>query len=274
MEAARDGMHPGSPTSPGRVRPRVGVFKLASCDGCQLQVLSLEDELLELAEVFDIAHFPEASSRSEPHGAFDVALVEGSVSTPAQLEELRGLRARTRRLVTIGACATSGGIQALRNFADHDAYRSLVYPTPAYVASLATSTPVAAHVPVDFELRGCPIDKRQLLEVLLALVIGRRPQVRDEAVCSECKRRGVVCVLVASDEPCLGPVTHAGCGALCPAFARGCYGCFGPKERAATGPLADRFTADGMVRAEALRRFRAFTGWAEAFRAESERHER
>jgi coenzyme F420-reducing hydrogenase gamma subunit len=255
-------------------RPRVGVFKLASCDGCQLQLLSLEDELLALTDALDVVHFPEASSRTDPHGTFDVALVEGSVSTPAQLEELRSLRARARKLVTIGACATAGGVQALRNFADHDAYRALVYPSPAYVASLATSTPVAAHVAVDVELRGCPIDKRQLLEALVALTVGRRPQIRDESVCAECKRRGVVCVLVASDEPCLGPVTHAGCGALCPAFARGCYGCFGPKEQAATEALTARFTRDGMVPAEALRRYRGFTGWADAFRRESERHER
>lgn len=253
-------------------RPRVAVFKLASCDGCQLQLLSLEDELLTLTEHVEIVHFAEATSNTDPHGDYDLAIVEGSVSTAAQLEELRSIRARSKQLLTIGACATSGGIQALRNWADVEAYKAIVYATPAYVDTLATSTAIAEHVAVDYELRGCPIDKRQLLEVITALLVVRRPQIRDESVCAECKRRGTVCVLVTSDEPCIGPVTHAGCGALCPSFARGCFGCYGPKEQAATSPLAARFRADGMIPAEALRRFRSFTGYAPAFKKESERH--
>jgi len=252
-------------------KPRVGVFKLASCDGCQLQLLSCEDELLALTGVIDIVFFAEATSRRDDGGPFDLTLVEGSISAQWQLDHLRQIRERSRFLVSIGACATAGGIQALRNFRDVDEYVRIVYANPDYIDTLATSTPISDHVNVDYELRGCPIDKGQLLEVITAFLVGRKPRVRNESVCMECKRRGNVCVLVTSDEPCLGPVTHAGCGALCPSYDRGCYGCFGPKERAGVRALSERLAADGMVSEERLRRFRSFTGWADAFREESER---
>jgi coenzyme F420-reducing hydrogenase gamma subunit len=255
-------------------RPRLGVFKLASCDGCQLTLLDCEDELLAVAGAVEIVRFAEASSRADDGEPFDLTLLEGSVSTPEQLALVHRLRARSKRLVTIGACATAGGVQALRNWADAKELSSVVYARPEYIRSLATSTPVAAHVPVDFELRGCPIAKEQLLELITAMLTGRKPGIRNESVCMECKRRGTVCVTVARGEPCLGPVTHAGCGALCPGYDRGCYGWYGPRERASTGSLADWFLREGMVPAEALRRFRGINGWSEAFRKESERHER
>ena len=249
----------------------MGVFKLASCDGCQLTLLDCEDELLAIAGAVDIVHFPEASSKVLPDGPFDLVLVEGSVSTAAQQDELLHIRSRARVMVTIGACASAGGIQALRNFADHEDFVRAVYARPDYIETLATSTAISDHVAVDFELRGCPIDKRQLLELITACVVGRKPAIANESVCLECKRRGTVCVLVAKNQPCLGPVTHAGCGAICPAFARGCYGCFGPRENPNTKALADDLLARGSSRAEVRRSFRLFTGYAEAFRKESER---
>ena len=254
-------------------KPRLGVFKLASCDGCQLTLLDLEDELLSIAGAIDIVHFPEASSAMNEHGPFDLTLVEGSVSTPEQLAEIRQIRACSKVLVTIGACATSGGVQALRNFVDHEDYIRIVYATPAYVSTLATSTPVSDHVPVDFELRGCPISKRDLLELISAYLSGRRPDIANESVCMQCKRAGHVCVMVARGQPCLGPVTHAGCGSLCPGLARGCYGCFGPKERANTSSLAAQFLTDGAKRPEVKRSFRLITNWAETFKTESLEHE-
>jgi coenzyme F420-reducing hydrogenase gamma subunit len=210
-------------------KPKVAVVKFASCDGCQLTLLDAEDELLLLAESLHIAHFAEASSRLEP-GPYDVTLVEGSITTLEDRERLLRLRSESRYLVTIGACATAGGVQALRNFADHDDFLRAVYAHPEYIHSLATSTPIANHVKVDFELRGCPIDKHQLIEVLLSLVAGHRPRTSSECVCQPCKRRGTVCVVVAQGKACLGPVTQAGCGSICPAYDRGCYGCFGPSR--------------------------------------------
>jgi sulfhydrogenase subunit delta len=254
-------------------KPRLGVFKFASCDGCQLTLLDLEDELLTIAGAIDIVHFPEASSAMNPHGPFDLTLVEGSISTPAQLEEIREIRANSKVLVTIGACATAGGVQALRNFIDHQEFVRAVYATPAYVETLADSTAISAHVPVDFELRGCPISKRDLLELISATLAGRRPDIANESVCMQCKRAGHVCVMVARGQPCLGPVTHAGCGALCPEFARGCYGCFGPKERANTGSLAAQMLASGSTQPEVKRSFRLICNWADAFAVESRKHE-
>lgn len=252
-------------------RPRVGVVKFASCDGCQLTLLDLENELLAITEHFDIVEFAEATSQRS-QGPFDVLLVEGSISTPEQAHEIVQLRRATTTLVTIGACATAGGIQALRNLADHDAFRSSVYPRPELISSLATSTPVSEHVAVDAELFGCPISGRQLLELLTALTTGRRPQLPDEAVCAECKRLGNPCVLVATGEPCLGPVTRTGCGALCPSFDRGCYGCFGPRESANTTSLAAWFSAQGMSREEIAREFAKFNVNAPPFRQAVEAH--
>jgi coenzyme F420-reducing hydrogenase gamma subunit len=247
-------------------RPRVGVVKFASCDGCQLTILDLEDQLLAITESFDIVEFAEATS-SRSQGPFDVLLVEGSISTPEQAREITQLRREATTLVAIGACATSGGIQALRNLADHDAFRDAVYPQPQFISSLATSTPVSAHVAVDAELVGCPISGAQLLELLTALTTGRRPQLPDEAVCVECKRLGNPCILVAAGESCLGPVTRTGCGALCPSFGRGCYGCFGPKESANTASLAAWFGALGRSDEQVAREFAKFNVNAPAFRA-------
>ena len=222
-----------------RRKPKLAVWKFASCDGCQLSLLDCEDELLTLAERIDIAYFPEASRRMMA-GPYDLSLVEGSITTPADAERILRVRRRSRRLVTIGACATAGGIQALRNFADLRECAAAVYPHPEYLSTLATSTPISAHVPVDFELRGCPIDKGQLLEVIKAFLAGRKPAIANHGVCIDCKRRGNVCVMVAHGTPCLGPVTHGGCGAICPSYDRGCYGCFGPVEDANTAAIAAR----------------------------------
>ena len=251
-------------------RPRIAVWKFASCDGCQLSLLDCEDALLGLADVVDIAQFTEATSRVLP-GPYDLSLVEGSITTAADAQRIQRVRAASRSLVTIGACASSGGIQALRNFADAGEMIGAVYATPAYLDTLATSTPIAAHVPVDFELRGCPVDKDQLLEVISAFLAGRRPNIAAHSVCIECKRAGKVCVMVQGT-PCLGPVTHAGCGALCPGFRRGCYGCFGPMETPNMGELAARWGALGADARTIRRALRTFNVAAEPFRKESEAH--
>lgn len=254
-----------------RERPKLAVWKFASCDGCQLSLLDCEDELLAVAGAVEIANFAEASSAAAP-GPYDLSLVEGSITTAHDAERIREVRRVSRKLVTIGACATAGGIQALRNGRDVKELLSIVYARPEYVETLALSTPIAAHVPVDLELRGCPIDKGQLLEVVTAFLAGRRPSTPAHSVCIECKRRGTVCVLVARGTPCLGPVTHAGCGALCPAHDRGCYGCFGPDESPNTASLARAWKGLGATEGELARVFRTFNGAAPAFQKESEAH--
>jgi len=254
-------------------RPTVGVFKLASCDGCQLALLDLEDDLLAVAGAVNITHFPEMTAASDARGPFDLTLVEGSISTPEHLHLIRDIRQRSTTLVTIGACATAGGLQALRNFADHEAFIRAVYARPDYIESLAHSTPIADHVPVDYELRGCPIDKLQLRELLSATLAGRTPNIPRQSVCMDCKAAGRVCVMVARGIPCLGPVTQAGCGALCPRFARGCYGCFGPSPDPNTRGLTRRLRVLGQDQAQLKRSFRFITAWADAFREEADRHD-
>ncbi|MBI1396894.1 MAG: oxidoreductase [Betaproteobacteria bacterium] len=253
-------------------KPRLAVWKFASCDGCQLSLLDCEDELLAVAGAVEIAYFPEAS-RAMVRGPYDISLVEGSVTTPHDAERIQAIRRQSRHLVTIGACATAGGIQALRNFRDITEFVSVVYARPDYIETLATSTPIAHHVSVDFELRGCPISKAQLVEVLSAFIAGRKPVTPAHSVCIECKARGNVCVTVAHGTPCLGPVTHAGCGALCPSYHRGCYGCFGPMESPNTRSLSTRLAALGMTAGDIGRVYRTFNALADPFREESEAHD-
>jgi coenzyme F420-reducing hydrogenase gamma subunit len=253
-------------------KPTLAVWKFASCDGCQLSILDCEDELLPLAGEIQIAYFLEAS-RATVEGPYDLSIVEGSITTEHDAQRIREIRANSRRMVSIGACATAGGIQALRNFAKVDDFVSIVYASPEYISTLEHSTPARDHVQIDFELQGCPPNKNQLLEVINAFLNERRPAIPTYSVCVECKRRGNVCVMVAHGTPCLGPVTHAGCGALCPSYHRGCYGCFGPMESPNTGSLARWFTQTGNDDADIVRMYRLFYAGAPEFREESEAHE-
>lgn len=251
-------------------KPRLAIWKFASCDGCQLSLLDCEDELLALAGAVEIAYFPEASSVMAK-GPYDLSLVEGSITTAHDAERIRKVRHQSRHLVTIGACATAGGVQALRNFTDVRELVAIVYASPQYIETLATSTPISAHVPVDYELRGCPISKAQLLEVITAFLAGRKPAIGGHSVCIDCKLRNNVCVMVQGT-PCLGPVTHAGCGAICPSYRRGCYGCFGPMDRPNTAALAGEWLKLGATPRDIQRVFATFNAAAEPFRKESEAH--
>jgi coenzyme F420-reducing hydrogenase gamma subunit len=252
-------------------RPTVAVWKFASCDGCQLTLLDCEDEFLSVVGAIDIVYFPEAT-RSMGDGPYDLSIVEGSITTRHDADRIRDIRDTSKALITIGACATAGGIQALKNWADVDEYISIVYAHPEYVSSLETSTPISDHVAVDFELRGCPISKHQLIDVIDAFVRGRRPTTPTHSVCVECKLRGTSCVMVAHGTPCLGPITQAGCGALCPAFNRGCYGCFGPAETVNIASLRDAWHAIGVDDPELTRALRTFNAGAPEFREASEAH--
>jgi sulfhydrogenase subunit delta len=249
-------------------KPRLAVFKFASCDGCQLQLLDAAG-LLEIADRLEIVHFLEASSRIES-GPYDIGLVEGSISTPHDAERIREVRAQCRFLVTIGACATAGGIHALRNWGRLDDFIGAVYASKPYVESLAKSTAIADHVSVDFELRGCPINTGQLVELITAVLLGRKPRVPGESVCVECKARGTVCVAVAKGIPCLGPVTQAGCGAICPAHDRECFGCYGPSEATNLVSLTGFYERRGTPAESLVRLVRGINGYAPEFRAASD----
>jgi sulfhydrogenase subunit delta len=254
-------------------KPKLAVWKFSSCDGCQLSLLDCEDELLDVAEVITIANFPEAS-RAVIAGPYDISLVEGSITTPHEEERIHKIRRTSKFLVAIGACATAGGIQALKNFKSVKEFISIVYANPAYIETLNKSTAIADHVPVDFELRGCPVNKFQLIEVLSSYLNGRRPNIFPHSVCMECKRGGNVCLMIARGVPCLGPITHAGCGALCPSYNRGCFACYGPKETPNTASMSGRLHEMGVREPDMVRAFRSFNAYAEPFRKESEAHEK
>jgi len=256
-----------------KAKPKIGVFKFASCDGCQLSLLDAEDELLGVVGAVDIAYFPEAT-RTMLKGPYDIGLVEGSITTHHDAERIQEIRRQSKTLITIGACATAGGIQALRNWKDVDELVRMVYASPQFISTLKLSTPIAEHVPVDFELRGCPINKYQLIELITATLAGRKPNIPNYSVCIECKRKGNVCISVARGIACLGPVTQAGCGALCPSYDRGCYGCYGPMESPNTGSLTSQFRILGQTDEQVARAFRSFNAWAWQFRKASEECER
>ena len=253
-------------------KPKVAIYKFASCDGCQLSLLDAEDELLAVAGAIDISYFPEAS-RKMVRGPYDIGVVEGSVTIPHDVERIRAIRKECRTLITIGACATAGGIQALRNWKDVKEFARIVYANPEYISALDRSLPIGSFVHVDFELRGCPINKFQLIEVIVAHLHKRKPNIPSHSVCIECKLKGNVCVMVSSGTFCLGPVTQVGCGALCPSFHRGCYGCFGPMDSANTASLSKQFVESGATEQEIKLAFRNFNAYPEAFRRESDSHE-
>ncbi len=257
---------------PPESRPKLAVYKFSSCDGCQLSLLNLEDQLLDLVGAVEIAYFLEARRRVLPP-PYDIGLIEGSVSTPEEEHKIRQVRRDCKFLVAIGACATSGGIQALRNWADLGDYVSAVYASPQYIQSLETATPIASHVFVDFELRGCPVNSEHLLELISSMLAGRRPNIPTYSLCVQCKRKGLPCVMVAQGQPCLGPVTQAGCGALCPACNRPCYGCFGPMEQPNMKSLGNRLLALGQSARDVKRRLRSFNGYLEPFKQTSDYYE-
>ena len=255
-----------------QTRRKLAVWKFASCDGCQLSLLNCEDELLAVAEAIEIANFPEASRAIQP-GPYDLSLVEGSITSRHDRERIQQVRRQSRYLVAIGACATAGGIQALRNFRKIEEFIDIVYAHPEYIETLKNSTAIADHVQVDFELRGCPVDKHQLLEVITAFLHGRKPNIAKHSVCIECKQRGTPCIAVTRGIPCLGPVTQAGCGAICPAYNRGCYGCFGPMESPNTESLARWLTDRGLVPRDWGRLLRSYNANAPEFKEESNKYE-
>ena len=254
-------------------KPKLAIFKLSSCDGCQLSILDAEDELLAVLGAVEIAYFPEASSRMLK-GPYDIGLIEGSVTTPHDVELTRQIRKDCKTLITIGACATAGGIQALRNWKDVKEFTKIVYASPQYISTLDRSMPVASFIHVDFELRGCPVNKYQLIEVIVAFLNKRKPNISTHSVCMECKQRGNVCVMVAHGTPCLGPVTQTGCGAICPSYNKGCYGCFGPMDSPNTSSLSRNIEARGETKYDIMLAFRGFNAYSEPFRKESEAYEK
>lgn len=235
-------------------KPRISVHKFSSCDGCQLAFLDLGEDLLTLTQMVDIRHFAEAGILGEDDPV-DIAFIEGSISTPEDEHRIRRIRESSKLLVTIGACATAGGLQALRNLANAKEWVAAIYASPEHISSLDKALPIRALVPVDFELWGCPVNSRQVVAAVGSLLNGVVPVDERDKVCMECKRQQAVCVMVSEGKVCMGPVTRTGCGALCPRFGRGCYACYGPSENLNTDALGARLQGLGLVGREIAQHF-------------------
>ena len=247
-----------------QAKPRIAVHKFSSCDGCQLAFLNLGEDLLVLSELVEITHFAEAGMLDDT-ASVDIAFIEGSISTAEDIHRIQAIRKQSQYLITIGACATAGGLQALRNLAHGNDWLQAIYPTPDYIDSLEHVTPISKQVHVDLELWGCPINQRQLLTVIRALLWNTFPHLEQDKLCLECKRQQQVCVMVTQSIPCMGPVTRSGCGALCPSMGRGCYGCYGPGEKPNTAALGQRFEGIGLLPEQIANQFLAINNQAEPF---------
>lgn len=246
------------------IKPKIAVHKFTSCDGCQLAFLNLGDDLLKLSDAVDIVHFAELGMVN-PDASVDIAFIEGSISTPSDQERIKRIRSNSMFLITIGACATAGGIQALRNFADAKQWVADIYPRPEAISYLATSTAIAKHVTVDLELWGCPVNGNQILTAIKTLLLRVKPSIKRDSVCLECKRSGNICVMVTKNIPCMGPVTQTGCGALCPSMGRDCYGCYGPSDNPNTNSLSKQYQQQGFSKEAIQRRFLFINNQAPAF---------
>lgn len=236
------------------MKPKIAVHKFASCDGCQLAFLNAGEDLITLAGLVDIVHFPEAGP-VDPEATVDIAFVEGSISMHEDLDRIKRVRNNCDYLITIGACATAGGLQALRNMADTNEWMAAIYAQPEYIQSLPTATPIREHVKVDLELWGCPVNSKQVLRVVRDLLFGVTPRDESDKVCLECKRQQNVCVMVTRQLPCMGPVTRTGCGAICPHVGRDCYACYGPAENSNTESLGRRLEGLGLLPEDIAKRF-------------------
>lgn len=247
------------------MKPKVAIFKLTSCSGCQQVILNCENELLDIVGAVELAHFVEARRQNQP-GPYDIGIVEGSVSTPEEVKRIKEIRAECKVLMALGTCAVFGGVQALRNWWSLDQIKRTVYEHPEAVEALAWSTGIDLYVPVDARLPGCAPDKEQLLDCLVGLLADKRPELATHSVCVECKLKGNLCLLVSQQAPCLGPVIRAGCGAACPSYGQACYGCFGPCEEANVAGLERIFESRlGLSREEIRRYFLKISSNAEAF---------
>ncbi|HUS59148.1 MAG TPA: NADH:ubiquinone oxidoreductase [Planctomycetota bacterium] len=242
------------------MKPKVAFFDFTSCEGCQLQQLNCEDELLGILAAVEVVNFREATSVRRDD--YDIAFIEGSISTPSCVERIRKIRENAKVLVTLGACASTGGLNMLKNFQPLDKVRTYVYGDKAGYFDTLPVRPVDQVVKVDYKVHGCPMDKQDYLETVKALLSGREPRQVKYPVCVECKMKENAC-RYDYGETCLGPVTRAGCGARCPSNNYICFGCRGlvdsPKTDAANDVLKER----GLSAQDVLKKYRLFYGYSE-----------
>lgn len=206
------------------IKPRIAFFDFASCEGCQLQITNFGEELLELFDLAEIVTFREVMSEKSDY--YDIAFVEGSITTSHDIERIKKIRETAKIVIAFGSCATIGGINGIKNKFDLEEIKTYVYKKGAkYIHTIPT---YAVHqiVKVDYFVNGCPIYIPELLKVLKAIFTGLPYSVPDYAVCAECKLNENVC-MYDKGIACLGPITRAGCDSWCINNGNTCYGCRG-----------------------------------------------
>jgi len=238
-------------------KKKIGIFKYSCCAGCEFQLIYFQHYVLETLKAVDVTYCKMLQSGGTEEGPFHVALIEGAITEQWQADQLKKIRESSKYLIPIGSCAVCGGIPAVKNTSQELNVERRVYTNTSVIHSLKAH-PVEHYVNVDGTIKGCPMGVRDLVELVKSLLLDITPQFLEYCVCVECKLRGNICVLVAYDEPCMGPVTNAGCGALCPSLNRGCYGCWGPMKDANARALADQFERMGLSREDISRCFTQF----------------
>ncbi len=247
-------------------KTKLAVHKFSSCDGCQLAFLNMGEDLLTLFEQVDVVHFAEAGPVDTTQ-TVDISFVEGSLSTREDIQRIRQIRENSQYVITIGACATAGGLQALRNIADQGDWVPSVYARPEHISLLEKVMPVNEQIKVDFEINGCPVNTGQVTAAVRSLLDGVTPVNEQDKLCLSCKRQHHICVIVARGLPCMGPVTRTGCGALCPGVGRDCYGCFGAAENSNVPSLGRQFSSLQLDPKQISHRFVSFNSADPVFRS-------
>lgn len=238
-------------------KPRVAFFSFSSCEGCQLVVLTIEEQLLELVNLIDIVSFREAMS--EKSDDYDIAFVEGSITTTAEIERIKKIRNTAKVIIALGACATIGGINCLKNQYEMDKVKNIVYGKMADNYDTIPARPIESVIKVDYWIQGCPIDKDEFIEVTKAILLGKKPRIPEYPVCVECQMKENVC-LFEKGMICLGPVTRAGCKAICPTYNDGCVGCRGLIEDPNLSSHKNLLTEHGLTVSEAISQYMLFGG--------------
>ncbi len=240
----------------------IGIFSLTSCQGCVWMMLDLEKEMLDIVDKFNVLNFSLIKEKNT-EGPFDIAFVEGSVTTEEEKSIVKDIRSKSKFLIAYGTCATYGGIPTIVNYMDLKEVEEEIYENPAVIKSIK-ATGIADHVKVDYFMRGCPVVKEEIVGVVKELLSGRVPREKEYAVCVECREKGNICLL-QQGKPCMGPITYAGCNALCPSNSIACYGCRGPLEDANVDMQVKLFAKMGIRMEDITRFFRMFAGSSRIF---------
>jgi sulfhydrogenase subunit delta len=238
------------------VKPTVGFFEFSCCEGCKLQILEMEDQLLDILSLVDIVEGREIMDDQADH--MTIAFVEGSITRESEIPRLEEIRGKCDLLIAIGACATMGGVNAIKNRHKEEDVRSIVYGDKAHLWTDTIPTrPLSECVKVDYELQGCPVNGGEFLSVVKALLTGQTPHIKDYPQCMECKLKENVC-LFDKGEMCLGPVVRAGCDVICPTLGQGCEGCRGLISNPNLSAQIDVLAEHGLTVKDVLDNFTLF----------------